>query len=124
MCGGQLSGAICLWAIRLAWHVSLMLSPLPVHSGAHSVAQGCLRAQECHSSLDSGETVVGKGLQPHVDSVTYLRDTVPTLTTSSAESTGSGIVGVNGFGSRLSAFAYSHFRSTLYVPFAVLDLIL
>lgn len=101
-----------------------MLSPLPVHSGAHSVAQGCLRAQECHSSLDSGETVVGKGLQPHVDS---LRDTVPTLTTSSAESAGSGIVGVNGFssfGSRLSAFAYSHFRSTLYVPFAVLDLIL
>lgn len=101
-----------------------MLSPLPVHSEAHSVAQGCLRAQECHSSLDSGETVVGKGLQPHVDSLTYLRDTVPTLTTSSAESTGSGIVGVNGFSSRLSAFAYSHFRSTLYVPFAVLDLIL
>lgn len=86
-------------AIRLAWQVSLMLSPLPVHSGAHSVAQ------ECHSSLDSGETVVGKGLQPHVDSVTYLRDTVPTLTTSSVESAGSGIVGVNGFsgfGSRLS----------------------
>lgn len=82
-------------AIRLAWQVSLMLRSLPVHSRAYSVTQGCLRVQECHSYLDSGETDTGKGLQPHVDSLTYLRDTGPTLTTSSAQSAGSGIVGVN-----------------------------
>lgn len=90
-------------AIRLAWQVSLRLSSLPVHNQAYSVTQGCLRVQECHSYLDSGETDPGKGLQPHVDPVTYLRDTVPTLTTSSAKSAGSGIVGVNdltGLGSR------------------------
>lgn len=88
-------------AIRLAWQVSLMLSSLPVHNRAYSVTQGCLRVQECHSYLDSGETDTGKGLQPHVDSLTYLRDTVPTLTIS--RSAGSGIVGVNdltGLGSR------------------------